>query len=1273
MKQCYLTALYRPIILLCLLIPSFFSFSQNKPAALELLKQYAVEHKQSLGIEQNDAANLFVTYDYIDKSTGIQHIYAAQKLNGLTIINTDFSLHTSNNIQLTSSHLIMFAKYKTHPVGATVNAKDAVFTLMDATGYTATRLINIKQQPTGADKYTVFQRNNSSIWDIPCRLVYYKDERLKVLTPAWQIQMMDAYKTHYWLGYVNALTGTLIEKKDLIIHCNFSDAETDAATGKHLSSFTIEEDKDAPQINKDDAINSIASLPGNKYRVYDIPHENPIDPGSQHVLSTRSGDIVSSPDGWHKVGNAITYNYSHGNNVWAFQDPSPGPLGGVPSNDPTRTAYPTNTTGGVYPLVEPFVFDYPVDLTQQPETYMQGAIVNLFYWNNLMHDVFYYMGFDEAAGNFQESNTFSTGTKGGSGALGEDEVLAQAQDGGGTNNANFLALPDGVNGQMQMYLWTASFPDSLVQIISSTSGMPPAGKKFIAIQGSLSTLPTANHDLYATPVLNTQFAIVQKNALSTVGTSSEGCSTAQQSIALPAQNVNGKIAVIDRGDCSFAEKVLGAQLGGAVGAIIVNNVDGPPIVMGGSDAPANAITIPAVMISKADGDIIKAQLNASATITGSLKSDKPLAPKRDGDIDNGVMCHEYGHGISNRLTGGPNSLLPLGGDEQGGEGWSDFLALYMTLRTNDLKGTNVAHPFGTLPVRSIGNYVTYQPYNGRGIREYPYSINMTKNPATFGYIKRPDYSETHSVGFVWCTMLYELLQGFIDEYGMSDNVYEGANPTIDHNPPATAKGNNIAVRLVIEAMKLQPENPTFVEERDAILKADTLLYNAQHACMIWKAFAKRGLGYSAVSGTNALGDETESFDVPYSCDPTQKRISITKTGPGFVSNNSSIIYNITVKNLYPHPASGIELYDTLASTLQFKSATGHPTVTGQILAWTIHLNANESKTFTVKAKVSSPSASVVYFKDDQEAGGTNWSADASATAQWTYSTDASQAYSGAHYWHIEDYDAGGSNTSLKTVNPISITAGVELVFVHKYSTESGYDGGVVEVSEDGTTWTYLPPEKFVKGGYIGIIPTANNPYIGTTDEAAFTGASAGYIQSVAALDDYVGKNIYIRFRMTSDVTGGSVANGGWWIDDVYLLSNRTELYNTATAITKANLPVTLNEGPNAYSVTSAFITAPATPNAIVSNAAIGKQSGFKAQLYPNPARDVAHVNIANPSGDVVYINLYDVYGKKIAAFNAGNLKSQIIDLPVQQLTAGNYFIDIRTATESSTLRLTIQK
>ena len=69
----------------------------------------------------------------------------------------------------------------------------------------------------------------------------------------------------------------------------------------------------------------------------------------------------------------------------------PGPLGGVPSADPTRTALPYKYYLGVPPVIEPFIFDYPINLTNEPETYQNAAIVNLFYWNNLMHDVFYYL------------------------------------------------------------------------------------------------------------------------------------------------------------------------------------------------------------------------------------------------------------------------------------------------------------------------------------------------------------------------------------------------------------------------------------------------------------------------------------------------------------------------------------------------------------------------------------------------------------------------------------------------------------------------------------------------------------------------------------------------------------------------------------------------------------------------------------------------------------------------------------------------------------------
>lgn len=1158
----------------------FFIFSLSLGAqtnSLELIKDQLKTNQSSTGLLDQDIWAIKIKTEYTDVNTGIRHIYAEQRLNGLAVTGTNYSQHISGTNKVDASGLIPLKQHVIKPMSISVSASEAVEILMKKIQYPDIKSLQVKQAAAGIEQLTIFSRHTSSIWDVPCRLVYYKSSRLKTLFPAWEVQMMDVQKKHYWVAYIDAASGSVLEKRDLIVRCDFGHgAATDHPGRSNLNdrvfSLTDTDNGKSVILTGNQLPQNLLTGVANKYKVYDMPFESPIDPGAVHAMVTNTGDPLGSPDGWHKVSNLETHPLSRGNNVWAFQDPSPGPLGGVPSMDPTRTAYANNGLLGAPPLSEPFEFDYPIDLSAEPESYMKAAIVNLFYWNNLMHDVFYHFGFTEDAANFQESPIFSSGTRSARpSALLPDQVLAQAQDGGGTNNANFLTLPDGTNGQMQMYLWTTAAPDLLVHITSSTSGIPPSGKKYTGVQGSFNTVPVNLTNLYTNPVLDKEFVIVQKNALSTVGTSSEGCTTGQQSIGLPpANNVSGKIVLIDRGSCSFAEKVLGAQLGGAAGVIIINNQPGPPQAMGGSDAPGNVILIPAVMISQEDGEILKAQIRADATIIGSLKRDNPPAPKRDGDIDNGVIAHEYGHGISNRLTGGGSSLGPLGGDEQGGEGWSDFVALYMTLRTNDLQTPSAEHPNGILPNRSIGNYVTYQSYDGQGIREFPYSPDMMVNPATFNYIKRSDYAGTHSVGFVWCSMLYEMLQSFIDKYGMSDEVYEGANP-VGGIPPAAAKGNNIATRLVIEGMKYQPESPTFVQQRDAILKADTLLYNGQHSCMIWKAFAKRGLGYSAISGTNSLGDESEAFDLPFTCDPTQKRIRIVKSGPAKISKGEEIIYTLSLTNVLPSAVTGVVVSDTLASSLNFASATGSPAVTGNIVTWTLDLAPNETKTITLKALVVSTNTSTIVFGDDHEQGPENWNASTFAGNTWEYRNDQAQAFSGDNFWFTPNVGPGGSNVSLTSKKQMNITANSELAFFHKFSTESNYDGGVVEVSTDNTKWTYLPPTAFVKGNYTGLIPTLDNPLIGLNDLAAFTGASAGYIVSIASLADYAGQNIYIRFRFTSDAQGGSVEGGGWWIDDVFILDNRTEVENMVVARTNVNGVIYDTEGENASSVTSAFI------------------------------------------------------------------------------------------------------
>ncbi len=89
----------------------------------------------------------------------------------------------------------------------------------------------------------------------------------------------------------------------------------------------------------------------------------------------------------------------------------------------------------------------------------------------------------------------------------------------------------------------------------------------------------------------------------------KGCSAYTGSAAA---GLTGSIALVDRGDCTFASKVRNAQNAGAQGVLVVNNVAGDPIVMGASDADAQGITIPSMMVSLADGQTFKAALGASA-------------------------------------------------------------------------------------------------------------------------------------------------------------------------------------------------------------------------------------------------------------------------------------------------------------------------------------------------------------------------------------------------------------------------------------------------------------------------------------------------------------------------------------------------------------------------------------------------------------------------------------------------------------------------------------
>ena len=215
---------------------------------------------------------------------------------------------------------------------------------------------------------------------------------------------------------------------------------------------------------------------------------------------------------------------------------------------------------------------------------------------------------------------------------------------------------------------------------------------------------------------------------------------------------------------------------------------------------------------------------------------------QDGDFDNLVIVHEYGHGISNRLTGGPSNSSCLMNQEQMGEGWSDYYGLLMTMTS------------GNSPIisRTVGTYLFNQGPNGAGIRPFPYNTSMNINPQTYDSIKT--VSGPHAIGSVWCTMLWEMTWNLINQHGFDADLVNGNG------------GNNISLALVTEGLKLQPCSPGFVDARNAILAADMALYGGANQCAIWTAFAKRGLGYSASQGSSFnKNDGTEAFDLPPTC------------------------------------------------------------------------------------------------------------------------------------------------------------------------------------------------------------------------------------------------------------------------------------------------------------------------------------------------------------------------------------------------------------------------
>lgn len=807
---------------------TILGFSQDNKGKIQT---YLEQNKAKFNLTSQDVSDWFIQSTGNSESTKIDTYWILQRYQGIEIHNA------TSNIWVKNDEIINIQNGFIPNINQKVNTTTPSLSVLNALqkGFLAVNAPSVTCQIIETVSSTEFKISNGNLTEEPITAKLVFQPVKNSLKLAWDFTFYTQDYKHLWSIRLDATNGNLLEKNDMVISCNFDSKQSPSKSNFSFFKNAFKEEKSM----------IMAQVQGGSYRVVPFNYESPNHHTRDLIASPENA--VASPRGWHNANTltgttaSLNYTYTRGNNAWARAD--------YGNTNPTA-ASATSTAAGYAPTNAGLVFDYAYPGTSvAANTYIDAACTNLFYMNNILHDVWYQYGFNEANGNFQNNNYTSV-----SAPAAGDYVYADAQDGSTAttptlNNANFSTPIDGSKPRMQMYLWSYR---KLLQLLTVNTPSDIAGGKYASDNG----FNPGHINVPVAPAMIQSDIVLYDDGTQDVGQTdnADGCAA-----ALNAAAINGHITIIRRSTstanggtpCTFAAKAAFATAAGATAVIIVNNDDTAPnssIGMSGADA---TITIPVISLSLNNGEAIITKLKAGIPVNAKIQSPTALDVfvNTDGDLDNGVIAHEFGHGISTRLSGGRANSSCLQNAEQMGEGWSDWFALMLSIKPGDV---------GTAP-RGMATFVINEDPTGAGLRNYPYSTDMTINPETFDTVNQNQVddgtgnmvTETHNVGEVWATMLWDLTWAYINKYGYDDNKYTGTG------------GNNKVMRLVLDAIKLQPCSPTFVQARDAIIAADLATTNGQNYCMIWEVFARRGLGLNASSGdTNSSIDEVEDFTTP---------------------------------------------------------------------------------------------------------------------------------------------------------------------------------------------------------------------------------------------------------------------------------------------------------------------------------------------------------------------------------------------------------------------------
>jgi len=874
-----------------------------------------------------------------------------------------------------------------------------------------------------------------------------------------------------------------------------------------------------------------------------VQGEDPTTILAAPLVTIDNFDKIGNDDPWLAPDATIT----SGNNVFAYADIF-APQGF------TEGDYTAETTSDK-------TFDYQLsgDELATDITNGKAGVVNLFFFNNFMHDWWYTHGFDEASGNAQVSNYGRGGEEG-------DPLEVQAQDYSGLNNANMFTPADGASPRMQQFLYNSKDAENGVDqglTITSHAGLG------LLQSLRLSTFGPSQYDLLSGSIVRLNDGI---------GTGADGCEAAVNDADLA-----GNIAIINRGGCDFTVKVLNAQNAGAIAAIVVNDVnDGTPPPMEGENA---SVTIPNVGLNFAEGNAIYDLLGASEVVTAEMFSNFPL---KDSSFDNGIVAHEWGHYIQNRLVGNANGLINFQGEAMG-EGWADFHSMMFIVKEAD---RNIADNENFQVPYTTGTFV--EDFFS-GIRRVRYTPNMDINPLSFRHIEAgaggdvglpgTSVASPHAPGEIWASVLWD--------------VYVALLNTHEFNTAQTRMAD-----YLVAGYKLTPVSPTFTEARDALLAAMFAGDPADYELAL-AAFARRGMGLSAVSPERTSTDNSgvvEAFDTELArFTATAVAIDNTYNGinAGFCTNNNVLDVGETATLTVTIENNGSEILNNVPAIVRVVSDhnvtlenNGEVTINqaslfAQATSTPITITLNESGIGdALRLEVEFPGES----ENDTISRPANFNFSTQVNVRFVpqvpvnnTTSDNMETIASANDWTVNVLQGGeraentrffdteftpfftmfnnnidfGDTTQILVNNTFTSDVALETApfeigssgefsvnFWHYYQLEENFDGGVVEIRLNDREWQDVT----AAGGTfaIGYRNTLGSELPGRLTYTGLNATStiAGEVETINFGDALNGQTAQLRFRLVSDL---AVSDFGWVIDNVTINNVASPIFTTPAA------------------------------------------------------------------------------------------------------------------------------